>query len=144
MLHRVERRQIGGTQMQGADMRKTLLTAFVVGLLSVVMAVPALAANDKSHPVGGRAATPGWVYVESTGLYYQTFGTTPLPMHGTFQQIIPDASVYGAPYTEFGPGDRGFVGGRWWVDVNDNGIQDEGDAFFQCPLLGPGVAELPT
>ncbi|MEN8235875.1 MAG: hypothetical protein ABFR89_13245, partial [Actinomycetota bacterium] len=40
-LHRDHRRQIGGTQMQGADMRKTLVTAFVVGLLTVVMAVPA-------------------------------------------------------------------------------------------------------
>ena len=30
-------------------------------------------------------------------------------------------------------------GGRWWVDVNHNGVQDEEDSYFQCPLLGPGV-----
>jgi hypothetical protein len=40
--------------------------------------------------------------------------------------------------TEFGPGDPGYVGGRWWEDLNGNGIQDAGDHFFHCPLLGPG------
>jgi hypothetical protein len=24
------------------------------------------------------------------------------------------------------------------VDVNGDGIQNDGDAFFLCPLLGPG------
>ncbi|MFZ2095110.1 MAG: hypothetical protein WAV05_00600 [Anaerolineales bacterium] len=32
----------------------------------------------------------------------------------------------------------GYLGGRWWVDVNGNGIQDAGDSFLLCPLLGPG------
>ena len=40
--------------------------------------------------------------------------------------------------TEFGPGDTGYLGGRWWVDANGSGERDEGDAFFSCPLLGPG------
>jgi len=40
--------------------------------------------------------------------------------------------------TEFGPGDRGYVGGRWWLDLNENGEMDGKDAFFSCPLLGPG------
>jgi hypothetical protein len=40
--------------------------------------------------------------------------------------------------TEFGPGDPGYVGGRWWVDANGNNQMDEGDTFFLCPLLGPG------
>jgi hypothetical protein len=40
--------------------------------------------------------------------------------------------------TMYGPGDHGFVGGRWWVDVTGDGIQNEGDVFFSCPLLGSG------
>ena len=43
---------------------------------------------------------------------------------------------------EFGPGDVGHLGGRWWIDVNEDGIQNkiEGEAnkFFLCPLLEPG------
>ena len=47
----------------------------------------------------------------------------------------------GAPaMTQYGPGDPGYVGGRWWVDANANGYQDEGDSFFLCPLLPPGRA----
>lgn len=81
---------------------------------------------------GGRAGTTAVVYVTSQGLYYDTFvAADSLPIKGRFQ-LIEDGQ------TEFGPGDPGYLGGRWWVDVNDNGIQDEGDRFFLCPLLGPG------
>jgi len=44
--------------------------------------------------------------------------------------------------TEFGPGDTGYLGGRWWIDANGNSYMDEGDAFFLCPLLGPGRSVL--
>jgi hypothetical protein len=40
--------------------------------------------------------------------------------------------------TLYGPGDVGYLGGRWWVDVNGDNAMDEGDHFFMCPLLGPG------
>jgi len=40
--------------------------------------------------------------------------------------------------TEFGPGDPGYLGGRWWEDTNGNGIQDATDHYFLCPLLPPG------
>jgi hypothetical protein len=43
--------------------------------------------------------------------------------------------------TEFGPGDPGYVGGRWWVDGNGNGEMDDEDVYFLCPLLGPGREE---
>ena len=43
--------------------------------------------------------------------------------------------------TEFGPGDQDYVGGRWWIDANGNGEMDAQDAYFSCPLLGPGRAE---
>jgi hypothetical protein len=81
---------------------------------------------------GGRAGTTGTVYVTSQGLYYDTFGAVdPLPMHGKFQ-LIENGQ------TQFGPGDPGYLGGRWWEDINGNGLQDANDHFFLCPLLGPG------
>lgn len=81
---------------------------------------------------GGRPAASGVVYVTSQGLFYDTFvATDPLPMHGRFQLLVNGT-------TEFGPGDPGYLGGRWWEDVNGNGVQDEGDHFFLCPLLPPG------
>ena len=84
---------------------------------------------------GGRAGALGVVYVSSQGLYYDTFvSAATLPQHGPFQ-LLEDG------VTEFGPGDTGYLGGRWWVDANGNGVQDDGDAFLLCPLLGPGRTE---
>jgi hypothetical protein len=105
-------------------MRKTLVV-FLTVALALVLAVPAFAK-------GGRAGSTGVVYVTSQGLYYDTFvPNDPLPMQGPFQ-LLENGQ------TEFGPGDPGYLGGRWWEDLNGNGIQDEGDHFFHCPLLGPG------
>jgi hypothetical protein len=78
--------------------------------------------------------TPGTVYVRSQGLYYDTFVVQdPLPMRGRFQ-LIENGE------TEFGPGDPGYLGGRWWSDSNSNGVQDPDDHYFLCPLLPPGRA----
>jgi hypothetical protein len=55
----------------------------------------------------------------------------PLPMKGKFQLLANGT-------TEFGPGDRGYLGGRWWEDLNGNGVQDAADHYFLCPLLPPG------
>jgi hypothetical protein len=98
---------------------------FLVLILALALAVPAFAK-------GGRAGSTGVVYVTSQNLYYDTFVTVdPLPMQGRFQLLVDGT-------TEFGPGDPGYLGGRWWEDLNGNGVQDEGDHFFLCPLLGPG------
>jgi hypothetical protein len=98
---------------------------FLVVILALVLAVPAAAK-------GGRAGPTGVIYVTSQGLYYDTFVTNEeLPMQGSFQLLANHQ-------TEFGPGDPGYLGGRWWVDQNGNGVQDAGDRFFHCPLLGPG------
>ena len=76
--------------------------------------------------------TIGVVFVSSQGLYYDTFVTRdPIPMEGPFQ-LLENGT------TEFGPGDPGYLGGRWWEDLNGNSIQDAGDHFFHCPLFGPG------
>ena len=101
---------------------------FLLGLLTVV---PAFAGGRGSGPV---------VYVSGQELYYDSIVVTEsLPMHGPFQKLEMDGP--GAMFhleTEFGPGDPGYVGGHWWVDANGNSEMDEGDAFFLCPLLGPG------
>ena len=76
--------------------------------------------------------TPGVIYVTSQGLHYDTFVVKdPLPMKGRFQLLVDGQ-------TEFGPGQPGYLGGRWWEDTNDNGVQDPEDHFFLCPLLPPG------
>ena len=99
--------------------------ALVVLMVAVPLATVGLAQK-------GRARTGGVVFVTSQGLYYDTFvAADPLPMHGRFQKIENGT-------TEFGPGDPGYLGGRWWEDLNGNGVQDEDDHFFLCPLLGPG------
>jgi hypothetical protein len=94
--------------------------------------VLALAIATSSLAAGGRAGDPGVIFVTSQGLYYDTFVVVdPLPMKGKFQ-LLEDGT------TEFGPGDPGYLGGRWWEDLNENRVQDEGDHFFLCPLLPPG------
>jgi hypothetical protein len=81
---------------------------------------------------GGRAGSSGVVFVTSQGLYFDTFvAVDPLPMNGPFQLLENGR-------TQFGPGDPGYLGGRWWEDLNRNGVQDSGDHFFLCPLLPPG------
>jgi hypothetical protein len=87
---------------------------------------------------GGRAGTTGVIQVTSTGLYYDTFVTTdPLPFEGRFQPLA-DTNGDGISETPYGPGDVGYLGGRWWEDTNGNGMQDPDDHYFLCPLLPPG------
>jgi hypothetical protein len=106
-------------------LRRVFVVAVALAALTFAFSAPAFAK-------GGRAGDTGVIYVTGQGLYYDTFVTRdPLPMHGPFQLLEGNQ-------TEFGPGDPGYLGGRWWVDENDNGIQDQEDHFFLCPLLGPG------
>lgn len=110
-------------------MLKKSVFALLVLVLTLAFAVPALAAP------GGRPGSDGVVYVSSQGLYYDTFVTVdPLPFKGKFQKLENGITPYG-------PGDPGYLGGRWWVDSNGNGEMDAGDHYFLCPLLGPGRAE---
>jgi len=118
--------------------RKTLLLLAPVALLMgcdsepPTPLAPDVPAQLSKTATGGRAGALGVVYVTSQGLYYDTFvSASTLPMHGRFQKIENGT-------TEFGPGDQGYLGGRWWVDANGDGIQNEGDAFLLCPLLPPG------
>jgi hypothetical protein len=107
------------------EMHKKVAVLALVLVLAMAAVVPAFAKGR-----GGGAL--GTVYVTSQGLYFDTFvSAEELPMKGRFQKLV-------AGVTEFGPGDPGYLGGRWWIDNNGNDIQDAGDTFLLCPLLGPG------
>lgn len=115
-------------------MRRLIFLAMSAVLVLGLLAAPAAARDDANGP-NPRVE----VYVASQDLVYDSIVTAdPLPAHGPFQEL-----KMGGPtglYTEVGPGDPGYVGGRWWVDVNDNGEMDPEDHYFLCPLLGPGHA----
>lgn len=106
--------------------------ALTLGLMGCAADAPTAVGNTPSLDKGGRAGPIGTVYVRSQGLYYDTFvSADQLPMDGRFQKLENGQ-------TDFGPGDPGYLGGRWWVDANGNGVQDAGDTFLLCPLLPPG------
>jgi hypothetical protein len=101
-------------------------------LLALLAAALVVAVATAGATPGGRPASDGVIFVTSQGLYFDTFVVKdPLPMHGKFQLLVNGT-------TEFGPGDPGYLGGRWWEDQNANGVQDADDHYFLCPLLGPG------
>jgi len=116
---------------------KTFITLGAACLVStVLMATSAAYAKERTT---GRGTGPV-VFVTSQGLYYDSIVVAdPLPMKGRFQQLIPGENGLS---TEFGPGTPGHLGGRWWVDLDDKGMMDEGDHYFLCPLLGPGREHL--
>jgi hypothetical protein len=117
--------------------KKLRLASLVVMMVGAVLASTHVLAKDRTN---GRGTGPV-VYVESQGLFYDSIVLADLPQKGRFQQLKPGVGPSGLA-TEFGPGDVGYLGGRWWIDVNDNGYQDADDAFFLCPLLGPGRSVL--
>ena len=105
-------------------MKRKLSVLFVVVVIALLTVVPVSAGR-------GNGAL-GTIFVTSQGLYYDTFVSADvLPMKGPFQKLVNGT-------TEFGPGDPGYLGGRWWVDVNGNDTMDAGDSYLLCPLLGPG------
>lgn len=108
----------------------------LTGLALTATALSISTASLANERTTGRDA-PGSpvIYVESQGLYYDSIALGDLPIKGDFQRLYP--SMYGLT-TDFGPGDVGHRGGRWWIDMNQDGVMDEGDKYFLCPLLGPG------
>jgi hypothetical protein len=95
-------------------------------------ASPATGSTHTASPNRFGKRTPGSIFVTSQGLHYDTFVVKdPLPMEGKFQLLTNGQ-------TEFGPGQPGYLGGRWWEDLNGDGIQDPSDHYFLCPLLPPG------
>jgi hypothetical protein len=113
-------------------MLKRIAVILLVVALSLAVAAPALAGGGPPplDEDGNRVRVI--VYVESQGLFYDSIVGPALPPNGPFQELRP------------GEGPPGYVGGRWWIDANGDGEQNEGDAFFSCPLLGKGSAFPPT
>ena len=113
----------------------------VTTILAAVMILPMMTlVVQASHHGKGRGSGPV-IWVTNHGLYYDAIiAADPLPwkpeISHTFQLLEPTGPS--GLQTEFGPGDPGYRGGRWWVDTNPNGEQDPDDHFFSCPLLGPG------
>ena len=105
-------------------MKRRLMILLVVLMIAAVAVIPA-SANRGNGDLGV-------VYVSSQGLYYDTFvPVQTLPPHGRFQKLENGV-------TEFGPGDPGYLGGRWWVDTDGDNVMEPTDTFLLCPLLGPG------
>ena len=113
-------------------MRRSIILLGMVAMLVMALAVPAFA-RGQGNPHGQPE-----VYVTSQGLAYDSIVLTAIPfVEGAPYQELEFAGPTGLQ-TEWGPGDRDFVGGRWWIDENSDGLMDAGDSFFICPLLGPG------
>ena len=119
-------------------MRK-FTTLVAAGIMLLATAAPALAGGPPPRDDDGNRVRVV-VYVESQGLYFDSIVGPDLPMNGPFQELKPGAGPGGALATEFGPGDPGYLGGRWWVDNDGIPGMTAGDHFFSCPLLGHGSA----
>ena len=93
----------------------------------VAIALVGLATLSEEAEANRGNGALGVVYVRSQGLYYDTFvAVSKLPPHGRFQ-LLQNGE------TDYGPGDKGYVGGRWKVPDGQGGYD-----YFLCPLLGPG------
>ena len=123
--------------------RSILDRVAIAGLALAAMTAFSPAAPAQAQGLAAGAPPPGAartggpvVYVRSQGLYYDSIVVAQLPNKGPFQKLEmgPDYPLE----TDYGPGDMGFVGGRWWVDADGNGEMDDDDVYFLCPLLGPG------
>lgn len=114
----------------------SLLSALVlVGSTSLIGNTALADSHDRTT---GRGTGPV-IFVTSQGLYYDSIVLADLPATGNFQKLTP--GVNGLE-TDFGPGEVGHLGGRWWLDLNDDNVMDAGDDYFLCPLLGPGRTQL--
>lgn len=120
-------------------MVRKLMLLGVMAILVLAVAAPALA--TRGGPGGGRGAEgQPVVKVTSQDLSYDSIITADnVPNKGNFQELI-NVGTKENPIleTEFGPGDPGYLGGRWWMDSDEDGVQEDSDHFFLCPLLGPG------
>jgi hypothetical protein len=120
-------------------MRRSIVLLGIVGMLVLVLAVPAFAARTT-----GRGTGPT-VHVTDQDLVYDSIVTAdPLPWNGQDNwQLLTSGGANGADLTtQFGPRDVGYLGGRWYME-GTAGIPGPSadDHFFLCPLLGPGRDE---
>jgi hypothetical protein len=114
----------------------------ILGALAIaIVAAFSLTANSvlaKERTKGRGAPGQPEIYVYSQGLVYDSIVLGDLPFNGTDNFQLLEMGGPTGLQTEFGPGDTGYYGGRWWIDANEDGYMDDEDIFFLCPLLGPG------
>lgn len=102
----------------------------LLGVAAAVIALTVFAMSSTPTEAQRGQGALGTIYVTSQGLYYDTFVTAEtLPPHGRFQLLANGE-------TQFGPGDPGYLGGRWMVANGSGGFD-----YLLCPLLGPGRTE---
>ena len=111
---------------------RRVMTVFAAFALSVALAAPALAGGPPPRDDDGNRVRVT-VIVDSTGLEYDSIVGPSLPANGPFQELY--VGMDGNLHTEFGPGDQGYVGGRWKMQMEDGSY-----VYFSCPLLGNGSA----
>jgi hypothetical protein len=123
--------------------QKMAIMIILSSLLTLAIPLVSAAPSDKAKGKPGHLNDGTYVYVISQEKYYRTIvPISPdkgLPPNGPFQQL------FGAPgplSTMYGPGDQGYVGGRWWIDVTGDGHSAD-DIYFLCPLLGPALDSIP-
>jgi hypothetical protein len=116
-----------------------------LGFSALVLAASAVVASAPSQALAGRGNGPvGVIYVTGQDLYFDTIGLKDLPQRGPFQALYvvvdDDGNIVDAR-TEYGPGDQGYVGGRWEAFIVDLDMNPVAIRYFECPLLGPGREE---
>ena len=107
----------------------------VLALTALVSTATAQAKGRQEFPTPPPLQVERPVYVSNQGLFYDSIVVATLPPKGRFQKL--EMGDHGLQ-TEFGPGDPGYLGGRWWVDVDGDNVMSGGDLYFMCPLLAPG------
>ncbi len=108
-------------------MRRTL----GIGLAGLALAFVAAWGHSATDARAGRGDGP-IVFVRSQGLYFDSIITAdPIPPNGRFQLL--EMGPNGLE-TDLGPGDVGYLGGRWKEDFDGDGEFH----YFLCPLLPPG------
>jgi hypothetical protein len=126
-------------------LKKKMIGLALLIVFSMLLSVPLVLAKPDNVPRGppDHIDEPeAVIYVIPQGKYYHTIvpyagGSLPYNGHngGSFQELNATTGE-----TMYGPGNPGYRGGRWWIDVNGDDVMDpEGiDHYFLCPLLGPG------
>ena len=116
-------------------MRKRLISLNILFVIVVSLTLSTTVNAGNKHKPKPKPV----VYVTSQDRYYDSVVLTDLPPSGSFQ-LLEMAGPTGRQ-TEFGLGDSEYVGGRWWVDANQDGEMDSGDFYFYCPLIGASRSE---
>ena len=116
-------------------MRKIALLVLVA--VAAVAALGLLTLGSASAKTSEKPLNRVVVYVESQNLCFDSIVTAQdIPDRGRFQTLAPDPMERcgeGSLITESGPGDQGYVGGRWELTMLNGDV-----VHFVCPLLGPG------